>query len=177
MDLGSLLSILGTLASWLVIGGIVYVFRRLSRERAVNSLLREDTGEWVCFETALDRVSVLGTGGFGGTRGQWLMKRPPRRLIVGTDAFVVASSLREEIFIGSESSIAFSQEPSRLATRDWIIISGHNGTRQVQLAVSRKDAMPEIWQALAGTGAALDSRDLPKLVLREVAATPAARTP
>jgi hypothetical protein len=65
MDLGSLLSILGTLASWLVIGGIVYVFRRLSHERAVNSLLREDTGERVCFETALDRVSVLGTGDSG----------------------------------------------------------------------------------------------------------------
>jgi hypothetical protein len=26
----------------------------------------------VCFKTALDRVSVLGTGGFGGTRGVWI---------------------------------------------------------------------------------------------------------
>src|ERR1700688_4611836 len=120
MDLASLLSLLGTLASWRVIAGIVYVFRRLSRDHAVDRLIRDDTGGQVCFETALDRVSILGTGGFGGTRGYWIPRRPPRRLIVVTDAFVVASSIREEVFNGSESSIKFSQEPSRLATRDWI---------------------------------------------------------
>ncbi len=39
-----------------------------------------------------------------------------------------------------------------------------DGDQQVDLAVNRKGAMPEIWQALAGTGVALDSREPPKLI-------------
>jgi hypothetical protein len=44
--------------------------------------------------------------------------------------------------------------PSRLVGRDWIVITGEAGGRQVQLAITR-DNLLDVWQALAGTGAAL----------------------
>jgi hypothetical protein len=65
---------------------------------------------------------------------------------------------REFVFTGRESSIAFSQARSRLAERDWIVITGEAGGRQVQLAITKKSGLLEIWQALAGTGAAQATR-------------------
>jgi hypothetical protein len=110
----------------------------------------------VSFRTPLYRASVLGTGGFGGTRGMWIPLRGPKRLIVGTDTFMVSAplALREYVFTGRESSIALSQAPSQLVDRDWIVITTQAGGRQVRLAITR-DNLPEIWQALAGTGVTL----------------------
>jgi hypothetical protein len=109
----------------------------------------------VCFETTLDRASILGTGGFGGTRGVWIRLQGSKRLIVGTDAFTVSVSaplaLREFVFKGSESSIAFGQAVN---PDDCIMITGQADGRQVQLAITG-DNLPDIWQALAGTGAML----------------------
>jgi hypothetical protein len=131
------------------------VFMQKNRERAMNAPLRGEIEARVCFETTLDHASILGTGGFGGTRGMWIARRRPMRLVVGTDAFMVYSPFGwEYVFRGCESSIAFSQAPSFLVNRDWIVITGQNGARQVQIAVTKKDSLPEIWQALAGTGAA-----------------------
>jgi hypothetical protein len=137
----------------LIIGGIVYLFTRRNRERARNAPLRGEIEAQVCFETALDRASILGTGGFGGTRGVWIPLRGPKRLVVGTDAFMVSApqALREFVFRGPESSIAFGQAVN---PDDCIMITGQAGGRQVQLAITR-DNLPDIWQALAGTGAAL----------------------
>ena len=56
----------------LIIGGFVYLFIRRNRERAGNAPLRGEIEARVCFETTLDRASILGTGGFGGTRGVWI---------------------------------------------------------------------------------------------------------
>jgi hypothetical protein len=108
------------------------------------------------FQTRLYRASVLGTGGFGGTRGAWIPLRGPKRLTVGTDAFMVCAPLagREFAFTARESSIAVSQAPSLLVNRDWIVITAQAGGRQVRLAITR-DNLPEVWQALAGTGVAL----------------------
>lgn len=64
-------------------------------------------------------------------------------------------ALREFVFRGRESSIALSQMPSLLVARDWIVITGQAGGRQVQLAITKKEGLPDIWLALAGTGAAL----------------------
>ncbi len=146
---------LALLLPLLIIGGIAYMFMRRNRERARNTPLRGEIEACVCFETILDRVSILGTGGFGGIRGQWFPLRGPKRLIVGTDAFMMSApqALREFVFIGRESSIAFSQAPSRLVDRDWIVITGQAGGREIQLAITR-DNLLEVWQALAGTGAA-----------------------
>ena len=142
-----------------IIGGIVYVFVRQERERArsapLRAEIRAEIEARVCFASTLDRVRILRTGGLGGTRGQWIaaMRAGPKRLIVGTGAFRVVGPSVEYVFRGCESFIAFSQEPSRAAAHDWIIITGQSGTRQVQLAISRKDALQEIWRALEGTGA------------------------
>jgi hypothetical protein len=100
----------------------------------------------VCFETTLDRVSIL-------SRGMWIPVRGPKRLIVGTDAFMISApqALRKFVFRGPESSIAFGQAVN---PGDYIRITGQVDGRQVQLAITR-DNLHDIWQALAGTGAAL----------------------
>lgn len=146
------------LMSFVVIGGILYLFMRQNRERTVNAPLRREIQEGVRFATKLDHASILGVGGFKGTRGQWISLRGPKRLVVGADAFMISSpqALREFVFTGRESSIRFSQAPSRLVQRDWIVITGQASDRQVQLAITKKAGLPEIWQALAGTGAAQD---------------------
>jgi hypothetical protein len=71
-------------------------------------------------------------------------------------AFMVSApqALREFVFRGRESSIAFTQVPSRLVDRDWIVITGQADGSQVQLAITR-DNLLDVWQALARTGAAL----------------------
>jgi hypothetical protein len=137
----------------LIIGGMVYLFTQRNRERTGNAPLRGEIEARACFETTLYRVSILGTGGFGGTRGMWFPLRGPKRLIVGTDAFMVSApqALREFVFRGPESSIAFGQAAN---LGDCIIITGQAGSRQVQLAITQ-DNLPDIWQALARTGAAL----------------------
>ena len=142
----------GVLIPLLIIGGIVYLFARRNHERDRNAPLRGEIEAGVCFETALDRVSILGTGGFGGTRGVWISVRGPKRLIVGTDAFMISAplALREFVFSGPESSIAFGQAGN---SDDCIMITGHADGRQVRLAITR-DNLQDIWQALAGTGAA-----------------------
>jgi hypothetical protein len=134
---------------------IVVAYVRGNREPPSNGPLRTEIQARVCYETSLSRVRVLGTGGFGGTRGMWISLRGPKRLTVGTDAFMVsaAQALRDYVFSGRESSIALSQAPSRLVNRDWIVITGQNGGRQVHLAITR-DNLPELWQALARTGVA-----------------------
>ena len=144
-----LLPLLWTLA---IIAGLMYVFIRQNRERVRNAPLRGDIEARVCFSTALDYARILGTG------GHWIAVKGPKRLVVGTDAFMIVSSFgAAHVFRGRESSIAFSQAPSRAVKRDWIVITGQNGDRQVQLAVTKKGKLPEIWQAFAGTGAALGS--------------------
>jgi hypothetical protein len=137
----------------LIIGGFVYLFIRRNRERAGNAPLRGEIEAQVCFETSLDRASILGTGGFGGTRGVWIRLRGPKRLIVGTDAFMVSApqALRDFVFRGSESTIAFGQAVN---PDDCIMITGQAGGRQVQLAITG-DNLPDIWRALAATGATL----------------------
>jgi hypothetical protein len=142
---------------------IAYLFIRRNRERAGSAPpgtggapLPDKIEARVSFRTPLYRASVLGTGGFGGTRGMWIPLRGPKRLIVGTDTFMVSAplALREYVFTGRESSMALSQAPSQLVDRDWIVITTQAGGRQVRLAITR-DNLPEIWQALAGTGVTL----------------------
>ena len=74
-------------------------------------------------------------------------------MIAMTRLIPMPQALGEVVFTGRESSIAISQAPSRLAGHDWMIITGQAGDRQVQIAITRKERLPEIWQALAGTGA------------------------
>lgn len=137
----------------LIISCIVYLFVRRNRERARNAPLRAEIEAQVRFETTLVRASMLGTGGFGGTRGVWIRLQGPKRLIVGTDAFMISTpqALREFIFVGAESSIAFGQAVN---PDDCIMISGEAGGRQIKLAITGKD-LQGIWHALAGTGVAV----------------------
>jgi hypothetical protein len=142
-----------------VMGGILFVFARHNRARPADAPLRAEIQAGTRFETRLDRVRILGRGGFEGTRGQWISIRGPKRLAVGADAFMISvpqARLHEFVFTGRESSIRFSRAPSRLVQRDWIVIAGQAGGSQIELAITRKAGLPDIWQALAGTGAAQD---------------------
>lgn len=70
-----------------------------NRERARNAPLRSEIKGQVCFEAALGRVSQLWTGWLRGSSGEWVPLRGPKRLIVGTDAFIVSApqALREYV--------------------------------------------------------------------------------
>jgi hypothetical protein len=133
---------------------ILFLVVRRNRERDGNAPLRNEMAAEVTFGVSLHRASVLGTGGFGGTRGSWIPLRLPKRLTVGPDGFVVSApqALREFVFTGRDSSIAVSRAPSRVVTRDWIVITPQGGGRQLAIA---SDKLPEVWQALAATGATL----------------------
>ena len=143
-----------------IIAVLAYLLVRRNRERDSNAPLRGQIEARVCFETSLARACILGTGGFGGTRGYWIPLRGPKRLAVGTDAFMISvpQALREYVFTGREASIAVTQAPSRLAIRDWIVVTGQAGGHQVQLAITH-DNLPDVWQALAATGATLLSSE------------------
>lgn len=145
------------LMSFVIIGGILFLFIRQNSERAANAPLRDEIQGRASLSTRLDYVSKLGEGGFRGTPGMWIPFKGPKRLVVGADAFMISmpQALREFVFTGRESSIAISKAPSRLAERDWIIITGQAGGRQVQIAITKKEGLAEIWQALAGTGVTL----------------------
>lgn len=136
--------------------GVVYLLARRNRERNGDAPLRNEIAAGVALRTSLHRASVLGTGGFGGTRGMWIPLRGPKRLTVGTDAFMVSApqASREFTFTRSDSSIALSQAPSRVVRRDWIVVTRDDGDRRLRLAIT-SDNLPEVWQALAGTGVAL----------------------
>jgi hypothetical protein len=151
----NLLRLLSMVASFGIAYALMWVGAhvRLNRQRAKNApQLRSEIEAQVCFATALTYVSVLGKGGWST---HWLRLPGPKRLIVGTDAFIVSAprALREYVFRGCECSIAFSQAPSRFVNRDCIVITGQARGRQVKLAISH-DNLLEVWQALAGTGAA-----------------------
>ena len=139
-----------------IVCGIAGLVIRRNRERSRNAPLRSEIEARVCFETTLRRVCKLGTGGLGGTRGVWIDVRGPKRLVVGTDAFRIFApqALSEFVFIGRETSIALTQMRFGPAGRDWIVIKGQADGRQVQLAITQDNLM-DIWQALAGTGAAV----------------------
>ena len=135
---------------------IVYLLARQHRQRDGDAPLPIGIGDRVSFRAPLYRASKLGTGGRGGTRGIWIRLRGPKRLTVGTDGFTVSAPLagRQFVFTGRDSSIALSQAPSRIVTRDWIVVTRQDGDRQLRLAITR-DNLPEVWQALAATGVTL----------------------
>jgi hypothetical protein len=139
----------------IVCGAAGLVIKR-NRQRTGNAPLRGEIEARVCFESPLDGVEKLGSGGFGGTR-YWYTQRGPTRLIVGADAFMISApqALSEFVFTGAESSIALAQMRFGPSGRDWIVITGHSGRRQVQLAITHDGNLMGIWRALAATGAAL----------------------
>lgn len=130
---------------------------RRNRQRARNAPLRDGIEAGVCFETPLDRVCQLGTGGLlGGTRDMWIDVRGPKRLVVGTDAFMISApqAFHEFMFTGPESSISLTQMRFGPAGRDWIVIKDLTDGSKVQLAITMRGNVMDAWQALAGTGAA-----------------------
>jgi hypothetical protein len=121
-----------------------------NRLRGTNAELRSEIEAQVRFATTLDRARIHRSGGRG-----WLPVRGPVRLIVGTDAFMFSApkGFGECAFRGSGCSIKVSRAPARFGSRDWIVITGQDRGRRVQLGISHRNLM-DVWQALAATGAA-----------------------
>ena len=151
---------MGLLIFAVVVCGVAGLIVQRNRGRARNAPLRGEIEAQVRFETDLGHLCKLGTGGFGGTRGVWINVRGPKRLTVGTDAFMISApqALREFVFTGRESSIALTQMRFGPVGRDWIVITGQDGGRQVQLAIMPNGTVMDVWQALAATGAELALR-------------------
>ena len=82
--------VLPALMSFVVVGGIMYLLMRRNRDRSANAPLRDEIQAQVCLSTSLDHVSILGRGGFEGTRGQWIRFKGPKRLVVGTEASMIS---------------------------------------------------------------------------------------
>jgi hypothetical protein len=148
MDLLRLLTIwapLGIICALMWMGAGIS-FNRL---RGRNAELRSEIEAQVRLATTLDRARIHRSGGLG-----WLPVRGPVRLIVGTDAFIFCApkAFGECAFRGSECSIKVSRAPARFASRDWIVITGQDEGRRVQLGISPRNLM-DVWQALAATGA------------------------
>jgi hypothetical protein len=141
---------------------VLFAFALLQqhRERVRDAPLRAEITAEARFEMTLDRVRYWWTGG-SRDRGRWIrVRNGPMRLIVSPDAFMVRTPGAVYVFRGSETTIEFSQEPSRSASRDWMVITTQNGDRQLRIAVSKKGSMQEIWRVLAGTGATPGLPDL-----------------
>jgi hypothetical protein len=51
-------------------------------------------------------------------------------------------------------SLAITRSPSRIVDQDWIVITRQDDDRQLRLAITA-DNLPQVWQALAGTGVTL----------------------
>ncbi len=62
-----------------------------NRERDRNASLRNEIEARVSFRAPLNRASVPGAGGFGGTRGLWIPLQGPKQLTVGLAAFMVSA--------------------------------------------------------------------------------------
>jgi hypothetical protein len=151
----NLLRLLAIAAQAGIAFGLLWLGTRiwLSRQRARNGQQRSEIETQPRYKTTLRHARLLMKNGLGGTR--WADLQGPRRLIVGTDAFIFSApnALKEHVFNGSECSIAHSQQPSGFVHREWIVITGQADGRQIQLAIS-DDNLPEIWQALTEAGVA-----------------------
>lgn len=133
--------------------GLLWISTRvwLRRQRARNAGWRSEIETHASYETTLRHARLLMRNGLGATR--WADLRGPRRLIVGTDAFIFSApnALKEYVFSGPQCSIAYSQNPSGFVHRDWIMITGQADGRPIQLAISDEN-LPEIWQVLTDAG-------------------------
>jgi hypothetical protein len=149
MDLLRLLTIWAPLG---IIAALMWMGARTSLNRLSgrNAELRSEIEAQVRFASPLDRARIHRSGGRG-----WLPVRGPVRLVVGTDAFIFSAprAFGECAFRGTECSIKVSRAPARFGDRDWIVITGQDGGRRVQLGISHRNLMA-VWQALAATGAA-----------------------
>jgi hypothetical protein len=135
-----------------IIAALMWMGARTShnRLRGRNAELRSEIEARVRFATTLDRARIHRSGGRG-----WLPVRGPVRLVVGTDAFIFSApkAFGECAFRGSQCSIKLSRAPVRFGSRDWIVITGQDAGRRVQLGISPGNLL-DVWQALAATGAA-----------------------
>jgi hypothetical protein len=157
----AMLRLLVILAPLAIVYALTLAGRRMARNRQRAQIAPQLRGEMEahqCYTTTLTNVSIFGPGRFAGNYRHWVPLPAPRRLIVGTDAFIVSVPSAalgvgpELVFRGCECSIAYSRAPSRLGNRDCIVITGLARRGQVWLAISH-DNLPEIWPALAATGA------------------------
>ena len=149
-----LLRLLVIVAPVVVIGTLMWV-STLKWRSTRNTPLRREIEAQVCYTTILARASIFRKSAIAGTRGRWTrLQGRTKRLTVGTSAFIITApqALKEFAFRGCDCSIAVSQAPSRFINRDWIVITGQSADRQVRVAIAHRN-LPEVWQALAGTGA------------------------
>ena len=124
---------------------ILFLFMRQNRERTANAPLRGEiqVGVFRRRDLIMPACSARADLGVPAARGSAL--RGPKRLIVGADAFMISCPRPSANMYLPDAShpSRFSQAPSRIVQRDWIIITGQVGGRQVQLAITKKAGLPK----------------------------------
>ena len=143
-----------------VAAGFVFIYGRIwFRRHREAPLRREVRTRNVTFGTVLDRVKVSDSGGWP----KWVEVSAPMGLFVRGDAIEVSSSVAplrvvmglEYYLPAAETSIEMSRSPSRIRRKDWIVLTGRQGGKDIQVAITTTNhhALLQAWNALFTAGA------------------------
>ena len=143
-----------------VAAGLVFIYGRIwSRRHREAPLRREIRARDVSFRMIPDQVRVSDPGGWP----KWAGVSAPMSLFVKGDAIEVSSTVAalrvvmglEYYFPAAETSIELSRSPSRIFRRDWIVLTGRQAGKDIQVAVTTTDrsSLVEAWSALVAAGA------------------------
>ncbi len=143
-----------------VAAGLVFIYGRIwSRRHRQAPLQREIRTRDVTFRAVLDRVKVSEPG----RRPTWAGVTAPMDLLVRGDAIEVSSAVApvrvvmglECYFPAAQTSIELSRSPSLIYRGDWIVLTGRQAGRDIQVAITTmNDCAPlDAWNALVGAGA------------------------
>ena len=142
-----------------VAAGFVLIYGRIwFRRHREAPLRREIRTRDVTFRAVLDRVKVSEPG-----RRTWAGVTAPMDLLVRGDAIEVSSTVApvrvvmglEYYFPAAQTSIELSRSPSLIYRGDWIVLTGRQAGKDIQVAITTMNdsALVDAWNALAGAGA------------------------
>lgn len=132
-------------------GGGAYLGREARRWFRSTPLRREWKARAVTFRTELDWVRYSPDG-----------EMRQLELIVRGDMFRVGAPFGvfpglSQYFRAPETMIEVSRSPLRIygidGRREWIVVRGKQGDRDVQLSLTKRFFLDEVWNALAAAGA------------------------
>jgi hypothetical protein len=143
-----------------VAAGFVFIYGRIwFRRHREAPLRREIRARDVTFRMIPDQVKVSDSGGWP----KWAGVSAPMGLFVRGDAIEVSSTVAplrvvmglEYYFPAAETPIELSRSPSRIYRRDWIVLTGRQAGKDIQVAVTtmNRSRLLEAWNALVTAGA------------------------
>ena len=143
-----------------VAAGFVFIYGRIwLRRHREAPLRRELRTRDVTFQAVLARVKVSDSGGWP----KWVEVSAPMGLFLRGDAIEVSSSVAVlRVVMGLEyylpaagTSVELSRWPSRVYRKDWIVLTGQQAGREIQVAITTANdhMLLQAWNALVTAGA------------------------